>query len=93
MLAAVSWFFEVASVLVRLDHVAGIIVNANRCALRPTVELRIYDCVLDCVRLAIASRTNGSLSEIIAVAALRLNAYGTMKILLVHGSFTLLPDG
>ena len=79
--------------LVRLDHVASFIVNADHGALWPTVELRIHDCVLDCVRLDVASRTKGSLSEIIAVAAVRLNAYGTMKILLVHGSFTLLPDG
>ena len=54
---------------------------------------RVSDCVADGVWSAVhADRPNGSLSEIIAaVAALRPNAYGTMKILSVHGSFTLLP--
>jgi hypothetical protein len=44
-------------VLVRLDHVASVIVNANYCTLRAAVELRVADCILDCVRLAIPQPT------------------------------------
>jgi hypothetical protein len=36
---------ELARVLVRLDHVASRIVNANHCIMRSAVELRVADCV------------------------------------------------
>jgi len=48
-----SPLFELARVLVRLDYIASIIVNANDGVMRSAVELRIIDCVADCVRLAI----------------------------------------
>jgi hypothetical protein len=41
-----SRLFEIASVLGRVDHIASIIVNANRCIMRAAVKL----CVSDCVR-------------------------------------------
>jgi hypothetical protein len=31
ILAPILWFFEIASVVVRLDHIASFIVNANHC--------------------------------------------------------------
>jgi hypothetical protein len=39
--------FEIALVLVRLDHVANIIVNGNQCICDATVILRICDCFIE----------------------------------------------
>jgi hypothetical protein len=40
-------FFEIALVLVRLDHLASIIVNSNQRIMRPAVEVRIANRVRD----------------------------------------------
>src|SRR5262245_22239904 len=48
---------EIALVLVRLDHVASRIVNANHGIVRTAVELRISDCIRDGIRLAIPQPT------------------------------------
>jgi len=48
-----SPFFEIARVLVRLDHVASVIVNANQGVMCPAEEFRLADCIADCVWLAI----------------------------------------
>jgi hypothetical protein len=48
---------ELALVLVRLDHVASIIVNANDCIVRAAVKLRVADCIADRVWLAISQPT------------------------------------
>ncbi len=40
-----SPLFEIARVLVRLDHVASFIVNANHGIMRTAVEFRVSDCV------------------------------------------------
>ena len=37
-----------ANVLVRLNHVARFIENANHSLVRTTVELRVADCIADC---------------------------------------------
>src|SRR5712692_5517075 len=42
--------FEIARVLVRLDHVARVIVNANHSIMRAAVKLCVADCITDCVR-------------------------------------------
>jgi hypothetical protein len=44
-------------VLVRLDHVASVIVNANHSIVRPTVMLRVADCIAHCIRLAVPQAT------------------------------------
>jgi hypothetical protein len=44
-------------VLVRFDHVAIIIVNANHSIIRPAVKLRVADCITDCVWLCIPEAT------------------------------------
>jgi hypothetical protein len=36
---------EIARVLVRLDHVASLSINANHSVMWPTAELRVTDCV------------------------------------------------
>jgi hypothetical protein len=38
-----SSLLEIALVLVRLDYVARVIVNANHCIMRAAVELRVLD--------------------------------------------------
>jgi hypothetical protein len=48
--------FEIASVLVRLDHVARRIVNANHGIMLAAAMLRVAGCVVDCVWLAIPQR-------------------------------------
>ena len=45
--------FEIASVLVRFDHVARFIVNANHSTVRPATKRRVFDCIANCVRLAV----------------------------------------
>jgi hypothetical protein len=51
-----SPLFELARVLVRLDHVASFIVNANHCIVRPAIKL----CVTDYVWIASpATRLHG----------------------------------
>ena len=52
-----SPLLEIALVFMRLDHAARVIVNANHCTLRSAVELRIFHCVADRVRLAIPQST------------------------------------
>jgi hypothetical protein len=51
--AGLLWLFELARVLVGLNHVAGFFVNANHSIMRPAIKLRVADCVADCIRLAI----------------------------------------
>jgi hypothetical protein len=48
-----SRLFELARVLVRLDHVASFIVNADHGIVRAAVEFRVADCIADCVWLAV----------------------------------------
>ncbi len=48
--------FELGRVLVRLDHVASFIVNANHSAMRAAEELCVADRVVDSVRSAIFCR-------------------------------------
>jgi hypothetical protein len=52
--------FELASVFMRLDHVARFVVNANHGVMRPAVKLGVVDCIADRVRLAVpqARRTD-----------------------------------
>jgi hypothetical protein len=76
-----SPLFEIARVLVHLDHIVSSIVNANDRIMCPAAKL----CAAIALGLAYHSPPNGSASEIIA--------YGTMNILLVQGSFALLPGG
>jgi hypothetical protein len=44
-------------VLVRFNHIASIIVNANHCAMCPAAKLRVVNCVAECVLLAIPQPT------------------------------------
>jgi hypothetical protein len=48
-----SPLFELARVLVRLDHIASVIVNANHSIMRTGSKLGVTDCIADCVRLAV----------------------------------------
>ena len=50
-------FSELARVFVRFDHVASFIINANHGTRRAAVELRIPDCILDRIRLAVPQPT------------------------------------
>ena len=52
-----AWRFEIPVVLVRLDHIASSIVNANDSIMRSTAVLRVIDCVADCVWLSIPQPT------------------------------------
>src|SRR5947208_16917423 len=54
-----SPLFEFARVLVRLDHLARYIVNANHSIMGATAKLRVADCIADCVRLAVPQATKG----------------------------------
>src|SRR5262245_1853484 len=54
--AAYTGCFELALVLVRFDHVASIIVNANHSIMRPAAVPRVPICLGDRVRLAIPQR-------------------------------------
>jgi hypothetical protein len=49
--------FELARVLVRLDHIASVIVNANHGIVWAAVEFRVVDCVPDCIRFAVLKAT------------------------------------
>ena len=49
--------FEIALVLVRLDHVASRIVNANHSIMRAAAVKRVSDCVVDGVRFGIPQAT------------------------------------
>jgi hypothetical protein len=49
--------FEIARVLVRLDHVTRIFVNANHGIMRAAVKLCVADCVTNCARLAVPQPT------------------------------------
>ncbi len=49
--------FEIARVLVRVDHVARFIVNANHGVMGAAEKLGVTDCVRDCVRIAVPQRT------------------------------------
>jgi hypothetical protein len=44
-------------VLVRLDHVARVVVNANHGTMLAADKLRVTDCIRDCVWLAIPQPT------------------------------------
>jgi hypothetical protein len=44
-----SPFSEIALVLVRLNHVARFIVNANHCIMRLAIEFRVVDWIADCL--------------------------------------------
>ncbi len=48
-----SPLFEIARVLVRLDHVPSFIVNANHRVMRAAEKLCVADCIADCVWLGI----------------------------------------
>jgi hypothetical protein len=52
-----SPFSKVARVLVRLNHVASIIVNANHRIVRAAAMFGVTDCVRDCIRLAVPQPT------------------------------------
>ena len=56
------WFFEFSRVLVRFDHVARFIINANVGATRSAAMLRIFDCARNCVwpapRVSLRGRTS-----------------------------------
>jgi hypothetical protein len=52
-----SWFFEITFVLVRFDHVASGVVNANHSIMSPAEKLCVADCVADRVWLAIPQPT------------------------------------
>lgn len=63
-----AWRFEIPVVLVRLDHIASLIVNPNDSIMRSispipkmlpqsTAVLRVIDCVADCVWLSVPQRT------------------------------------
>ena len=55
-----SPLFELARVLVRLDHVAPIAsYNANHSTVRPAEKLRVTNCVADHVQLAVQQPTEG----------------------------------
>jgi hypothetical protein len=49
-----SRLFEIAVVLLRLDHVASRIVNANHSIMRSALKLRVADCVRYTVLILIA---------------------------------------
>jgi len=49
--------FEIALVLVRFDHVANIIVNANQSVMRATIMHRVADRVASRVRSTITKLT------------------------------------
>ena len=50
-------FFEVASVFVRLNHVARVIVNANYSIMRTAAMRSVADCVRNCGWLAVPQLT------------------------------------
>jgi hypothetical protein len=52
-------FFELALVLVRFDHVASRIVNANHSTMVAAVKFRVVDCITGCVWLGIPQRAVG----------------------------------
>ena len=49
--------FEIARVLVRVNHVARVVANANHSIVLPTAKLRVVDCIIDGVWLAIPQPT------------------------------------
>jgi hypothetical protein len=49
--------FELALVLVRLDHVASRIINANHSIVRAAVMLRAADCIADRIRPVVPQPT------------------------------------
>jgi hypothetical protein len=49
--------FELARVLMRLDHIARFIENADHCTMRPAEKLRVVDCVANCARFAVPQPT------------------------------------
>jgi hypothetical protein len=46
-------------VLVRFDHIAGFIVNANHSIMWPAVKLRVADCIVDRVWLSVPQTAEG----------------------------------
>jgi hypothetical protein len=52
-----SPLLEIALVLVRLDHIASRIVNADHSIMLAAEELRVVDCIPDSARLAIPQPT------------------------------------
>ena len=52
-----SPLFEIARVLVRLDHVASVIVNANHSIMCAAVMAGVADCVASSVRFVIPQAT------------------------------------
>jgi hypothetical protein len=50
-------FVEIASVLVRFDHAASRVVNADYSIVRTTAVHRIADCIRDRIRFAIPQAT------------------------------------
>ena len=53
----ISRVFEIALVLVRFDHVARRIVNANHGIMRATALRRVSDCIYDRIRAAVPQAT------------------------------------
>ena len=64
--------FEIALVLVRFDHVARRIANANQGIMCPAVMLRVSDCVGDSVSVAIP-QPNGSTTPVSSSADIQFN--------------------
>src|SRR5439155_18000072 len=48
---------KIARLLVRFDHVAGLIINADHSVVRPAEKFCITNRVADCVRLAVPEAT------------------------------------
>jgi hypothetical protein len=72
---------KIARVLVRLDHVARFIVNANHSIIRPAEKLRVADCVTDRIRLGYHNRPNrNKLSVIVRVKYWQIIADNLSKV-------------
>jgi hypothetical protein len=54
-----SQLFEIARVLVRLDHVARFVKNADHRVMSAAVKLCVTDCITDRIRLAIPQAAEG----------------------------------
>jgi hypothetical protein len=49
--------FEIARVLVRFNHVASFIENADHCVMRAAAMLCVSDCVYDCICITVQEVT------------------------------------
>jgi hypothetical protein len=63
IVAAILRFFEIAVVLVRFDHVADSIIDANHSMMRSAAVHRISDCIADCIRLGRRTSSRERLSR------------------------------